>query len=100
VISGEIFDVAVDVRPDSPSKRRWVSAALSASNRQMIYVPYWCAHGFCVLSEKAEVVYLTTAEYAPAYESGIMWNDPTLAIDWPISSPTLSERDTKWPPFS
>jgi dTDP-4-dehydrorhamnose 3,5-epimerase len=100
VLSGEIFDVAVDIRPDSPSRGRWVSATLSATNRQMMYVPCWCAHGFCVVSDKAEVVYMTTAEYAPAHESGITWNDPVLAIDWPISSPTLSERDTKWPPFS
>ena len=100
MISGEIFDVAVDIRADSPSRGRWVGATLSASNRNMIYLPRWCAHGFCVLSEKAEVVYMTTAEYAPAYECGIMWNDPAVAIDWPISSPTLSERDTKWPPFS
>jgi dTDP-4-dehydrorhamnose 3,5-epimerase len=100
VLSGEIFDVAVDVRPDSPSTGRWVSATLSAANRQMIFLPRWCAHGFCVLSEKAEVVYMTSAEYAPAHESGIMWNDPALGITWPITAPTLSDRDKKWPPFS
>ena len=100
VLSGEIFDVAVDIRPESPTAGRWVAARLSSENRQMIYLPHWCAHGFCVLSDQADVVYMTTAEYAPAHESGFMWNDRRLGIDWPISSPTLSERDTKWPAFA
>lgn len=100
VLSGEIFDVAVDIRPDSPTRGQWVGATLSAANRQMMYLPRWCAHGFCVVSEQAEVVYMMTAEYAPAQESGLMWNDPALAITWPIASPTLSDRDKKWPPFS
>jgi dTDP-4-dehydrorhamnose 3,5-epimerase len=99
VLSGEIFDVAVDIRPDSPSAGQWVGLSLSSANRQMLYVPHWCAHGFCVTSDNAEVVYMTTTEYAPAHESGFMWNDPQFAIQWPLSSPTLSERDTKWPPF-
>jgi dTDP-4-dehydrorhamnose 3,5-epimerase len=98
-VAGEIFDVAVDVRPDSQTRGRWVGAVLSADNRRMLYVPPWCAHGFCVLSETAEVVYKTTTEYAPAHESGVMWNDPALAIEWPVESPVVSERDTKWPPF-
>jgi dTDP-4-dehydrorhamnose 3,5-epimerase len=78
----------------------WVGVTLSATNRQMIYLPDWCAHGFCVTSDHAEVVYMTTTEYAPAHESGFQWDDPRLAIEWPISSPTLSERDTKWPAFA
>jgi dTDP-4-dehydrorhamnose 3,5-epimerase len=99
VLSGEVFDVAVDIRPDSPTAGQWVGVTLSADNRRMVYVPHWCAHGFCVLSEHAEVAYMTTTEYAPAHESGFMWNDPRIGIAWPESSPTLSERDTKWPPF-
>jgi dTDP-4-dehydrorhamnose 3,5-epimerase len=99
VLSGEIFDVAVDIRPDSPTAGRWVGVRLSSSNRRMVYVPHWCAHGFCVLSEHAEVAYMTTTEYAPASESGFMWNDPQIGIAWPVAAPTLSERDTKWPPF-
>jgi dTDP-4-dehydrorhamnose 3,5-epimerase len=99
VLVGEIFDVAVDLRPDSPTSGQWVGVKVSSANRSMIYVPHWCAHGFCVVSDRAEVVYLTTTEYAPAHESGIMWNDPKLAIDWPVTSPVLSERDRKWPPF-
>jgi dTDP-4-dehydrorhamnose 3,5-epimerase len=98
-IAGEIFDVAVDIRRASPTRGKWVTAVLSADNRQMLYVPPWCAHGFCVLSDTAEVVYKTTTEYAPAHEAGVMWNDPALAINWPISSPLVSERDQKWPPF-
>jgi len=99
VVSGEIFDVAVDIRLESPTRGKWVSTVLSAANRRMVYIPPWCAHGFCVLSDNAEVLYKTTTEYAPAHESGLMWNDPALAIRWPIASPLLSERDTKWPPF-
>lgn len=100
VISGEVFDVAVDIRPQSRTRGKWVSTVLSGDNRRMVYVPPWCAHGFCVLSETAEVLYKTTTEYAPAHESGLMWNDPALAIDWPVSSPVVSDRDTKWPPFA
>jgi dTDP-4-dehydrorhamnose 3,5-epimerase len=100
VIAGEIFDVAVDIRPDSATRGKWVSTLLSGENRRMVYIPPWCAHGFCVVSDTAEVVYKTTTEYAPAYESGLMWNDPSLAIDWPVSAPRLSERDTKWPSFA
>jgi dTDP-4-dehydrorhamnose 3,5-epimerase len=99
VLSGEIFDVAVDLRPDSPTACRWAGVKLSSASRRMVYLPPWCAHGFCVVSDRAEVVYMTTMEYAPAHESGFMWNDPTLAIDWPIASPIVSERDRKWPPF-
>jgi dTDP-4-dehydrorhamnose 3,5-epimerase len=100
VLSGEVFDVAVDIRADSPTRGQWIGVTLSAENRQMLYLPGWCAHGFCVLSSTAEVIYMTTTEYAPAAESGIVWNDPKLGIQWPTSSPTLSERDKKWPPFS
>jgi dTDP-4-dehydrorhamnose 3,5-epimerase len=100
VLRGEIFDVAVDIRAHSRTRGQWVATRLSAANRQMMYVPRWCAHGFCVLSEHAEVMYMTSAEYAPGHELGIMWNDPKLRVDWPISSPTLSQRDRAWPPFS
>ena len=95
VLSGEIFDVAVDIRPDSPTAGRWVGLALSSANRRMVYLPPWCAHGFCVITDHAEVVYMTTTEYAPAHESGFMWNDPRLGIDWPVSSPTRSLNATR-----
>jgi dTDP-4-dehydrorhamnose 3,5-epimerase len=100
VLNGEIYDVAVDLRFDSPTAGRWVGTRLSSANRRMVYLPEWCAHGFCVVSDHAEVAYMTTKEYSPAHESGFLWNDPRLAIDWPIASPTLSERDQKWPPFA
>ena len=96
-IVGEIFDVAVDIDPKSPTFGRWVGVTLSAENRQMLFIPAQYAHGFCVVSESAEVVYKTTAEYSPELEGGLMWNDPDVAIDWPIDEPLLSERDRRWP---
>ena len=99
VVAGEIFDVAVDIRPDSPTRGHWVGVVLSAENRAGLYVPPWCAHGFCVTSDYAEVIYKATAEYAPDSEDGVMWNDPALGITWPIDAPILSERDRRWAPF-
>lgn len=100
VVSGDIFDVAVDVRPESPTRGKWVGVMLSATAPRLLYVPSWCAHGFCVISETAEVVYLTSTEYAPAEEAGIVWNDPALGIEWPLRHPVLSERDKAWPAFT
>ncbi len=97
VISGQIFDVAVDIRVDSPTRGRWVGVDLSADGRKLMYIPGWCAHGFCVLSEHAEVVYHTSAEYSPEHESGVMWNDPALGIRWPVADPLVSDRDKQWP---
>jgi dTDP-4-dehydrorhamnose 3,5-epimerase len=97
VIAGEIYDVAVDIREHSPTHGKWVAVPLSAENRRMLYIPPWCAHGFLVLSEEAEVVYKTTEEYSPDHERGILWNDPQLAISWPVVNPVLSERDQLWP---
>jgi dTDP-4-dehydrorhamnose 3,5-epimerase len=99
VVSGTIFDVAVDVRPDSPTYARWVGVELTADEHKMMYIPAWCAHGFCVLSEHAQVVYLTSTEYSPESEAGVMWNDPAVGIEWPVKNPTLSPRDTRWPPL-
>jgi dTDP-4-dehydrorhamnose 3,5-epimerase len=97
VVEGEVFDVAVDIRDGSPTYLQWEGVRLSAANRQCLYVPEGCAHGFCVLSQQAEVIYKTTAEYAPEYEDGIRWDDPSLRISWPIRNPTLSSRDAGWP---
>jgi dTDP-4-dehydrorhamnose 3,5-epimerase len=96
-IEGEIFDVAADVRPDSPTFRQWIGVVLSAENRRSLFVPAGYAHGFCVLSAEAQVIYMTTEEYAPELEWGIRWDDPTLAIDWPVTAPVLSPRDSRWP---
>jgi dTDP-4-dehydrorhamnose 3,5-epimerase len=97
VLDGEIFDVAADIRPDSPTFGRWVSVSLSAENRRSVYIPAGYAHGFCVVSSDAQVVYKTTEEYAPELEWGVRWDDPLLEIPWPVSTPRLSERDRMWP---
>ena len=92
---GEIFDVAVDIRQGSPTYGQWVGETLSEENLHMLYVPAGFAHGFCVLSEEADLVYQTTAEFTPELETGICWNDPTIGIQWPIAEPLLSPRDTQ-----
>lgn len=100
VLSGEIFDVAVDIRRSSPTFGRWVGVYLSAENRSQIWVPQGFAHGFCVTSAYAEVLYKTTDFYAPEHERSIRWDDPDLSIDWPVEgSPQLSEKDLRGVPF-
>jgi dTDP-4-dehydrorhamnose 3,5-epimerase len=94
---GEIFDVVVDLRRSSPTYGDWLSASLSSENKQMVYVPQGFAHGFCVVSDVAEVQYMTTEEYAPTQEAGIIWNDPQLGITWPMNNPRVSARDQRWP---
>jgi dTDP-4-dehydrorhamnose 3,5-epimerase len=96
VLEGEIFDVAADIRPDSPTYGTWVSVALSAESRRSIFIPAGFAHGFCVVSPAAQVAYKTTDEYAPELEFGVRWDDPLLAIPWPCAEPILSERDRRW----
>lgn len=97
VIAGEIFDVAVDVRPGSPTFGRWVGVHLSADNFRQMYLPAGFAHGFCVLSEDADVEYKCSAPYHSAAERGLMWNDPEIGIEWPIDAPVLSARDERHP---
>ena len=97
VIDGTVFEVVADVRRDSPTFRRWIGFTLSAENRRSLFVPAGYAHGFCVTSAAAQVVYKMTEEYAPELESGVRWDDPVLGITWPISSPRLSARDSAWP---
>jgi dTDP-4-dehydrorhamnose 3,5-epimerase len=93
VIRGEIFDVAVDVRIDSPTHGQWFGVNLSEENKQQIYVPPGYAHGFCVLSESADVVYKCTALYKPEDEIGIRWDDPAIGIEWPVENPVVSAKD-------
>lgn len=96
VVSGEIFDVAVDIRRGSPTFGKWVGEVLSAENKRQMWVPIGFAHGFLVLSDSAEVLYKTTDYYAPAYERAIAWNDPTLKIEWPVNgTPILSAKDAQ-----
>ncbi len=96
-ISGEIFDVAVDIRRQSPTYGQWVGEKISSLDHKMIFVPAGFAHGFCVLSREAQVVYFCSDEYAPEFERGLIWNDPALAISWPVKKPILSEKDKTYP---
>ncbi|HFD39144.1 MAG TPA: dTDP-4-dehydrorhamnose 3,5-epimerase [Anaerolineae bacterium] len=97
VLSGAVLDVAVDIRRGSPTYGRWVGETLSAENGRMLWIPVGFAHGFCVLSERADVVYLVTAEYAPDLDRGIRWNDPEIGIRWPVDEPLLSPKDARLP---
>lgn len=92
-IEGEIWDVAVDIRPDSPTYRSWYATTLSADNFRQLYIPEGCAHGFCVLTESAQVEYKCTALYDPSDQLAIAWNDPDIGIDWPVEEPLLSAKD-------
>jgi dTDP-4-dehydrorhamnose 3,5-epimerase len=97
-LAGTIFDVAADIRPGSATFGRWVGVELSAANRRQLWVPEGLAHGFLVLSESAEVLYKTTDFYAPSCERCLRWDDPTLAIAWPLTAPPLlSPRDAAAP---
>lgn len=103
VISGEVFDVAVDIRKNSPTYGKWAGIILSAEKKNMLYVPEGFAHGFYVLSATAEFAYKCTDFYDPSSEAGIMWNDPVLGIKWPVppgSIPKLAEKDKQYPGFS
>ena len=95
VISGEIFDVAVDIRRNSPTYGKWIWAILSNENKSILYVPKGFAHGFCVLSAEADVVYSCSAEYSPETESGIIWNDSEININWPVMDALVSKKDQK-----
>jgi len=97
---GEVLDVAVDIRKGSPAFAKWESFWLSESNRSVLYIPRGFAHGFLTISDIAEVQYSVDNAYAPDHEGGIIWNDPQLAIEWPIEHPILSEKDKSWPRLS
>ena len=100
VVSGSVFDVAVDARKSSPTFGQWVGCVLSAENKRIFWVPEGFAHGFLVLSERAEFLYKTTNYYYPQYEKTIAWNDADLGIDWPLETPPiLSPKDQAGQPF-
>lgn len=92
-VRGGIFDVAVDIRKGSPSFGKWTGAELTEENNHMLYIPPAFAHGFVVLSDTAEIMYKCTEEYSPADDRGIAWNDPAIAVAWPVKDPILSEKD-------
>lgn len=97
VLEGEIWDVAVDLRPHSPTYTRWEAVTLSSRLRNQLYIPPGFAHGYCVMSEEALVSYKLSDYYDADCEKGIRWNDPTLNITWPVKTPTLSDRDRQFP---
>ena len=102
VIAGEVFDVAVDVRRGSPTFGKWVGQVLSAENKRMLFVPEGFAHGFFVLSDEAQFLYKCSDFYDPQGERGIIWDDPEIAVEWPIvngARPMLSEKDRRYPPL-
>jgi dTDP-4-dehydrorhamnose 3,5-epimerase len=96
VLNGEIFDVCVDIRLNSPHFGKWIGLNLSSDNRRQLFIPEGFAHGFCVLSETADVIYKCTDYYAPEDEYGINWSDPNISIDWPISDPVISQKDRSY----
>lgn len=100
VIRGRIFDVAADIRKGSPTFGNWVGVTLDDVSRQSLWIPPGFAHGFCALTDEVDVVYKCTDYYSPRDERGIIWNDPMLAIDWPIHDPLVSSKDEEYPPLS
>ena len=96
-VTGEIFDVAVDIRPESPTFGKWSGVLLSEGNKRQLFIPKGFAHGFCVLSESAHVAYKCSDYYRPGDEGGILWSDPVIAIDWPVKNPMLSDKDLQYP---
>jgi len=94
-ITGEIFDVAVDIRPESATFGRWVGVHLSEQNKRQLLLTPGFAHGFCVLSESAYIAYKCSEYYMPDDESGILWSDPSLGIDWPVKDPIISDKDSQ-----
>jgi dTDP-4-dehydrorhamnose 3,5-epimerase len=100
-VRGALYDVAVDLRPGSPTFRRWVGVELTAENRSALYVPEGCAHGYQTLTDATEALYLTSAFYAPDDERGVRWDDPAFAIEWPeATARTISDKDRSWPDFA
>ena len=95
VTRGEVFDVAVDIRPESSTFGKWVSCNLSATNKKQLWIPAGFAHGFLTLSDDAEVLYKATHHYSPEHDCSIVWNDPEIAIKWPVETPIISDKDKK-----
>jgi dTDP-4-dehydrorhamnose 3,5-epimerase len=102
VVSGEIWDVAVDLRRSSPSFGRWTGEKLDAASHRMLWIPPGFAHGFLVLSEQADVLYKASDYYAPEHERSLLWNDPALGIDWPLDGalPVMTDKDRRGQPLT
>ncbi|OGM93691.1 MAG: dTDP-4-dehydrorhamnose 3,5-epimerase [Parcubacteria group bacterium RIFCSPHIGHO2_02_FULL_48_10b] len=98
-LRGALYDVAVDLRKDSPTYGQWIAEELSEENKKMLLVPKGCAHGFQTLTDNCEVIYFMSEFYSPEHSFGIPWDDPLLGIEWPILNPILSEKDKNWKQF-
>lgn len=99
-IRGGLFDVIIDLRPDSTGYKRWMGVELTADNRRMLYVPRGFAHGFQTLEDDTETLYMVSEFYTPEAEGGVRWDDPAFAVEWPLGPPTeISEKDQQWPDF-
>jgi dTDP-4-dehydrorhamnose 3,5-epimerase len=96
-VRGTIYDVALDLRPESETYKRWTGAELSAQNGTMLLIPEGCAHGYLTLQDESEIIYLTTAFYASESASGVLWNDTAFGIEWPAPPSVISEQDRSWP---
>ena len=96
---GALLDVIVDLRPESPTFRKWDTAELTADNRRMLYIPAGIAHGYITLADDTEVYYHASSLWAPGAERGIRWNDPAFGIEWPMQPVVISEKDASWPDF-
>ena len=97
---GAIYDVVVDLRPDSPGYCQWVATELTADNRRMLYIPEGCAHGFLTLTDSAEVFYQISEPYHPESSAGVRWNDPTFGVEWPSAPSVIADRDASYPDYS
>lgn len=96
---GRVIDVAIDLRPDSPTYREWISVELSSDNRKMLFIPEGCAHGYITLVDDTELLYETSQFYASAHASGVLYNDPAFGVVWPASVRVISDADMNWPQF-
>ncbi len=99
-VRGSAFDVAIDLRPESPTFKQWFGVELSTANQKALLVPGGFAHGYQTLEPNTELLYQVSAFYAPDAERGLRWNDPTFGVNWPLADPTLSDKDAAWPDFS
>lgn len=99
-VRGAIFDVIIDIRPDSPTYKRWIGVELTAENRRALYVPEGFAHGFQTLTDDCEIMYQVSQVYTPGAEGGIRYNDPAFGIQWPLPVSVISEKDAAWPDFA
>jgi dTDP-4-dehydrorhamnose 3,5-epimerase len=101
VLRGAIFDVAVDIRPASPTFKQWVGVELTAANGRMLYVPEGFAHGYQTLDDETEILYFVSTAYSPAHQRGVRWNDPAFGVRWPLGAPTkIHDRDRAYPDFT